>query len=89
MTVGGTQRRFVTPQMENGVQHVYTVKVEVVRDGQTIAKTAQAAVAAGQEVGVSVAFDAQIQQETRGDDGPLIAGRQGSVAVWIEDFDRL
>ena len=36
MTVGGTERRFVTPQMENGVQHVYTVKVEVVRNGQTI-----------------------------------------------------
>ncbi len=64
MTVGGTERRFVTPQMENGVQHVYTVKVEVVRNGQTIAKTAQAAVAAGQEVAVSVAFDAPIQQET-------------------------
>ena len=64
MTVGGTLRRFVTPQMDNGVQHVYTVKVEVVRDGQTIAKTAQATVAAGQEVGVSVAFDAPIQQET-------------------------
>ena len=63
MTVGGTQRRFVTPQMENGVQHVYTVKVEVVRNGQTIVKTAQAAVAAGQEVGVSVAFDSQIQQD--------------------------
>jgi uncharacterized protein (TIGR03000 family) len=63
MTVGGTQRRFVTPQMQNGVQHVYTVKVEVVRNGQTIAKTAQAAVAAGQEIGVSVAFDAPVQQD--------------------------
>jgi uncharacterized protein (TIGR03000 family) len=63
MTVGGTQRRFVTPQMENGVPHVYTVKVELVRNGQTISKTTQAAVAAGQEVGVSVAFDAQNQQE--------------------------
>ena len=63
MTTGGTDRRFVTPQMENGVQHVYTVKVEVVRNGQTITKTAQATVAAGQEVGVAVAFDAQNQQD--------------------------
>ncbi len=63
MTVGGTDRRFVTPQMEDGVQHVYTVKVEVVRNGQTVSKTAQATVAAGQEVGVAVAFDGQTQQD--------------------------
>ena len=79
MTVGGTQRRFVTPQMENGVQHVYTVKVEVVRNGQTITKTAQAAVAAGQEVGVSVAFDAPQSAGPGRNHRPLIAGRQGSI----------
>ena len=63
MTIGGTDRRFVTPQMEDGVQHLYTVKVEVVRNGQTVSKTAQATVAAGQEVAVAVAFDAQTQQD--------------------------
>jgi uncharacterized protein (TIGR03000 family) len=63
MTNEGTDRRFVTPQLVNGVQHVYTVKVEVVRNGQTISKTAQAVVAAGQQVGVAVAFDAENQKE--------------------------
>jgi uncharacterized protein (TIGR03000 family) len=63
MTTEGTDRRFVTPQMVNGVQHIYTVKVEVVRNGQTISKTAQAIVAAGQQVGVAVAFDAENQKQ--------------------------
>jgi len=63
MTVGGTERRFVTPEMQAGVTHLYTVKVEVVRDGQTVTKTAQAAVTAGQEIAVTVAFDAKNQQE--------------------------
>ena len=45
MTLAGTQRRFVTPQIEAGTQHVYTVKVEVVRNGQTFSKTTQAVVA--------------------------------------------
>jgi uncharacterized protein (TIGR03000 family) len=63
MTIGGTARRFVTPEMRAGVQHLYTVKVEVVRNGQTVSKTAQATVVAGQEVAVEVAFDAQNQKE--------------------------
>jgi hypothetical protein len=53
----------VTPELQAGAQHVYTVKVEVVRNGQTVTKTAQATIAAGQEVAVSVALDAQNQQE--------------------------
>ncbi|MFI5457070.1 MAG: TIGR03000 domain-containing protein [Isosphaerales bacterium] len=63
MTLGGTQRRFVTPEIQAGNQHLYTVKVEVVRNGQTLSKTTQAAVTAGQEVAVSVGFDGQNQQE--------------------------
>jgi len=63
MTLGGTQRRFVTPQIQAGNQHLYTVKVEVVRNGQTLSKTTQAAVTAGQEIAVSVGFDGQNQQE--------------------------
>ena len=63
MTIGGTDRRFVTPQMQVGVQHVYTVKVEVVRNGETVSKTAQATVGAGQEVSVAVAFDGQTQDD--------------------------
>ena len=59
MTIPGTQRRFVTPAIEQGYQSNYTVKVEVVRNGQTITKTAQAAVSSGQEVDVVVSFDGQ------------------------------
>jgi uncharacterized protein (TIGR03000 family) len=63
MTVSGTQRRFVTPEIQAGTQLVYTVKLEVVRNGQTISKTTQAVVGAGQEIAVSVAFDAEKQNE--------------------------
>jgi len=57
MTTEGAQRRFVTPMIEAGMQHLYTVKVEVVRDGQTLSKTAQTTVTSGQEAFVAVAFD--------------------------------
>ena len=63
MTISGTQRRFVTPAIRQGYQRNYTVKVEVVRNGQTITKTAQAAVSAGQEVDVVVSFDGQNPKE--------------------------
>ena len=63
MTIPGTQRRFVTPAIRQGYQSNYTVKVEVVRNGQTITKTAQATVSAGQEVDVVVSFDGQNPKE--------------------------
>ena len=63
MTIPGTQRRFVTPAIEQGYQSNYTVKAEVVRNGQTITKTAQATVSAGQEVDVVVSFDGQNPNE--------------------------
>ena len=63
MTIPGTQRRFVTPAIQQGYQSNYTVKVEVVRNGQTITKTAQATVPAGQEVDVVVSFDGQNPKE--------------------------
>ena len=90
MTIGGTDRRFVTPQMQAGVQHLYTVKVEVVRNGQTVSKTAQATVTAGQEVAVAVAFDAQSQQELVASAalrrGALITGPRPSVVVSRADY---
>ena len=49
MTVEGAQRRFVTPVIQAGETHLYTVKVEVVRDGKTLTKTAQTTVTPGQE----------------------------------------
>ncbi len=63
MTIHGTRRRFVTPAIRQGYQSNYTVKVEVVRNGQTITKTAQATVSAGQEVDVVVSFDGQNPKE--------------------------
>ena len=59
MTVEGTQRRFVTPAIQAGETHLYTVKVEVVRDGKTLTKTAQTTVTTGQEAFVAVAFEGQ------------------------------
>jgi uncharacterized protein (TIGR03000 family) len=66
MTVEGTQRRFVTPAIQVGDKHLYTVKVEIVRDGQTITKTAQATVTVGDEAIVTVAFDGQNLGTTAG-----------------------
>jgi uncharacterized protein (TIGR03000 family) len=63
MTLDGAQRRFVTPELAYGNQHVYTVKVEVVRDGQTITKTTEAQISAGQEIQVSVTPDGQNPKE--------------------------
>ena len=63
MMLSGTQRRFVTPELQVGAQHVYTVRVEVERDGQTISKTTQAPVTVGQDVEISVTFDKQNPKE--------------------------
>jgi uncharacterized protein (TIGR03000 family) len=60
MTVEGADRRFVTPVIAAGETHMYTVKVEIVRDGKTLTKTAQTTVTPGQEAYVAVAFDAQV-----------------------------
>ncbi len=59
MTVEGAQRRFVTPAIKAGETHLYTVKVEVVRDGKTLTKTAETTVTLGQEAALTVAFEGQ------------------------------
>ena len=59
MTVEGARRRFVTPAIQVGELHLYTVKVEIVRDGKTLTKTAQTTVTLGQEAAVTVAFEGQ------------------------------
>lgn len=58
MTLTGARRRYVSPALD-ATPHVYTVKVEVVRDGRTLTKTTKAQVRAGQEVEVTVSFDAK------------------------------
>ena len=63
MTLTGAERRFVTPALEPGVQHLYTVRVELVENGQTISQTTQAIVAAGRQVEVSFAINRQNQKD--------------------------
>ncbi|HMB05391.1 MAG TPA: TIGR03000 domain-containing protein [Isosphaeraceae bacterium] len=57
MTLTGARRRFVTPEIKDGKELVYNLKVEIERDGRTVSKTTRAAVKAGQEVEVTVSFD--------------------------------
>lgn len=57
MTMTGPERRFVSPELKAGARYVYSVKVELQRNGKTLTKTTQAEVAAGQQVEVVVAFD--------------------------------
>jgi uncharacterized protein (TIGR03000 family) len=57
MTLTGARRRFVTPEIKDGKELVYNLKVEIERDGRTVSKTTQAVVKAGQEVEVTVSFD--------------------------------
>jgi uncharacterized protein (TIGR03000 family) len=59
MGLDGARRRFVTPDLGDGRQHVYTVKVEVERNGRMISRTVETLVKAGQVVEVTVAFDPQ------------------------------
>jgi uncharacterized protein (TIGR03000 family) len=56
MSLTGPQRRFVTPALPTG-NHIYSVRVEVDRDGKTLTKTTEATVAAGREVNLTVIFD--------------------------------
>jgi uncharacterized protein (TIGR03000 family) len=57
MALTGTQRRYVTPVLSQGEQHLYNVRVEVERNGKTLTKTTTASVVAGQEIEVTVSFD--------------------------------
>jgi len=63
MTLTGTDRRFVSPQLPVGSPYVYTVKVEVERNGKTITKTTEASIIAGQEIAVSVKLDNRNDKE--------------------------
>jgi uncharacterized protein (TIGR03000 family) len=46
-------RSFLTPQLQPGQQYAYTMRAEVVRDGQTISQTRRVVIAAGREVDVT------------------------------------
>lgn len=49
-------RRFRSPQLESGKEYFYTVRAELVRDGQTIVQTREVSVRAGQESRVPFDF---------------------------------
>jgi uncharacterized protein (TIGR03000 family) len=49
-------RRFVSPALERGQEYFYTLKAEIVRDGQTLTTNKRVAVRAGQETAVTLEF---------------------------------
>jgi uncharacterized protein (TIGR03000 family) len=51
-------RTFTTPNLEAGTTYYYTLKAEVVRDGQTLTTNKRVAVRAGEETQVSLEFPA-------------------------------
>jgi uncharacterized protein (TIGR03000 family) len=57
MTLTGPVRRFVSPQLQNGRDYLYTIRVEVDRNGETLTRTTEARVRGGRQVSVAVGFD--------------------------------
>jgi uncharacterized protein (TIGR03000 family) len=49
-------RVFSTPTLDNGKDFFYTLKAEIVRDGQTVTATKKVAVRAGEETRVALEF---------------------------------
>jgi len=49
-------RVFSTPTLDNGKDFFYTLKAEIVRDGQTVTASKKVAVRAGEETRVSLEF---------------------------------
>jgi uncharacterized protein (TIGR03000 family) len=56
MTLTGPVRRYVSPSLTSGRDYVYTVRVEMERDGKLVSKTAEARVRAGAQVNVTVSL---------------------------------
>ena len=63
MTLTGTVRRFVTPELSAGKVYTYTVQVDVVRGGRTLSKTTRTNVKAGQNVEIVVSFEGRNPNE--------------------------
>ncbi len=53
------RRVFVTPNLENGATYTYTMRAEIVRDGQTVTQSQEVRVVGGQTANVSFQFPAQ------------------------------
>jgi uncharacterized protein (TIGR03000 family) len=55
-------RSFDTPELEPGRKYFYTVRAELVRDGQTIVQSRRVTLSAGQDVNVNFSDQAQTVQ---------------------------
>jgi uncharacterized protein (TIGR03000 family) len=55
-TSTSSERRFITPPIPSGSEGYYTLKAEIVRNGQTITAVQRVAVRAGQETPVTFDF---------------------------------
>jgi uncharacterized protein (TIGR03000 family) len=53
------RRIFTSPALEMGQEYVYSLRAEIVRDGQTVAETQQVTVRAGAEVPVQFTMTSQ------------------------------
>ena len=53
------RRLFVTPALEDGVNYVYTLRAEIVRDGQTSVQTQDVTVRSGETSNVNFTFAPQ------------------------------
>ena len=53
------RRTFVTPALDNGSDYVYTLRAEIVRDGQVAVQTQDITVRGGQTTEVSFTFASQ------------------------------
>jgi uncharacterized protein (TIGR03000 family) len=51
-----TKRRFKTPALQPGKDYAYTLRAEIIRDGQTLVRTHQVVVRAGQETEATIRF---------------------------------
>ena len=57
MTLSGSVRRFISPPLRTGAEYLYSIRVEVNRDGEVVSKSTNATVRAGERVNVAVSFD--------------------------------
>ena len=54
MTITGTERQYSIPLPQAGVDFTYQIRVEVIRNGQTLVSSSEQQVRAGQRYAVAV-----------------------------------
>jgi len=61
MTLTGTNRKYYSPELKRGLTYVYTVKVEIKRNGKTISRTSKTNVQAGQRIDLAFSENSRNQ----------------------------